>query len=140
MREDAFYDEVARELEANALVPGVWMKALADAQGDMDRARALYIRYRVTQLAEERDRLHGEEKRRKAKALRERMSSRAKSMAFYALAAISALVAALLLLSAVMVAFDGASDGGQGGGIWGGLFGAAMLGLVAWGALRAAED
>ena len=50
--EDKFYDEVARELQEKTLVAGLWTKAFAEMGGDDAKARALYIKYRVAQLAE----------------------------------------------------------------------------------------
>jgi uncharacterized membrane protein len=50
--EDKFYEEVARELQEKTLVAGLWTKAFAEAGGDDAKARALYIKYRVAQLAE----------------------------------------------------------------------------------------
>jgi len=61
--DDKFYDEVARELQDKPMVPGLWTKAFAEMGGDDAKARALYIKYRVAQLAEagrqqlEKDRL-----------------------------------------------------------------------------------
>ena len=49
---DKFYDEVARELQEKTLVAGLWTKAYAEMGGDDAKARALYIKYRVSQLAE----------------------------------------------------------------------------------------
>jgi hypothetical protein len=49
---DKFYDEVARELQEKSMVPGLWTKAFAEMGGDDAKARALYIKYRVAQLAE----------------------------------------------------------------------------------------
>jgi hypothetical protein len=57
MNDDAFYDEVAKELEANKLIPGVWTRAFAEADGDENRAKAIYIKLRVAQLAEEAKRM-----------------------------------------------------------------------------------
>ncbi len=54
MNDDAFYDEVAKELETNTLVPGVWTRAFAEADGDENRAKAIYIKRRVVKLVEER--------------------------------------------------------------------------------------
>ena len=60
---DKFYDEVARELQEISMAPGLWTKAFAEVNGDDAKARALYIKYRVAQLAEasrqelEKDRL-----------------------------------------------------------------------------------
>lgn len=52
MKKDAFYDAVAREIQSNTIVPGVWAKAFSEAGGDMNRARALYIEHRVVQMEE----------------------------------------------------------------------------------------
>ncbi len=49
--EDAFYDEVAKELETNKLIPGVWTRAFAEADGDENCAKAIYIKLRVAQMA-----------------------------------------------------------------------------------------
>ena len=46
-----FYDEVARELQDRPMSPGLWTKAFAETGGDDTKARALYIKLRVTQLA-----------------------------------------------------------------------------------------
>jgi len=70
--DDKFYDEVARELQEKAMVPGLWTKAFAETGGDDAKARALYIKYRVAQLSEtsrqqlEEDRIakHQQEKQR----------------------------------------------------------------------------
>ncbi len=51
MNDDAFYDEVAREMLDNRLVPGVWARAFAEADGGENRAKAIYIKYRVAQMA-----------------------------------------------------------------------------------------
>ena len=50
MNDDAFYDEVAKEIETNNLVPGVWTRAFAEADGDENRAKAIYIKLRVAKL------------------------------------------------------------------------------------------
>ena len=49
---DKYYDEVARELQEKPMVPGLWTKAFAEMGGDDAKARALYIKFRVAQLAE----------------------------------------------------------------------------------------
>lgn len=48
--EDVFYEEVARELESGEKKPGVWARALAEADGKHDLTQAKYIRLRVAQL------------------------------------------------------------------------------------------
>src|ERR1017187_2117801 len=50
--DDKYYDEVARELQEKPMVPGLWTKAFAEMGGDDAKARALYIKCRVAQLAE----------------------------------------------------------------------------------------
>ena len=52
--DEKFYEEVARELQEKPMVPGLWTKAFAEMGGDDAKARALYIKYRVAQLAEAR--------------------------------------------------------------------------------------
>jgi len=63
VNDERFYDEVAKELQAKAMIPGLWTKAFADAGGDVDRARALYIKYRVAQLATDANEKIEKEKR-----------------------------------------------------------------------------
>ena len=53
VNDDVFYDEVAKEIETNNLISGVWTRAFAEADGDENRAKAIYIKRRVAQLAEE---------------------------------------------------------------------------------------
>ncbi len=58
---DDHYEQVARELQANAMRPGVWLRALTAAGGEPTRARSLYVKYRVDQLVRaERQRREGE--------------------------------------------------------------------------------
>jgi TPR repeat protein len=49
--DEKFYEEVARELQEKSMVAGLWTKAFAEMGGDEAKARALYIKYRVAQLA-----------------------------------------------------------------------------------------
>jgi len=65
MNDDAFYDEVAKEMQEDRLVPGVWTRAFAEADGDENRAKATYIKVRVGQLSKE-----AEEKKRVAEKQR----------------------------------------------------------------------
>ena len=55
MDDDAFYEQVAGEIESDAMKPGIWARAFAETDGENDRAKALYIRLRVAQLVSERD-------------------------------------------------------------------------------------
>jgi hypothetical protein len=45
------YERVAEELKRQGPHPGLWAKAFADSNGDKARAEALYLRFRVAQLA-----------------------------------------------------------------------------------------
>ena len=84
MSDERFYDEVARELQDRTLIAGLWTRAFAETNGDNDKARALYIRYRVAQLAQleldkaqnmERERLEqkaAEEQERETRKKRDR--------------------------------------------------------------------
>jgi uncharacterized membrane protein YdbT with pleckstrin-like domain len=51
--DQVFYDLVAEELRLKRLVDGVWIRAFSDAAGDEQKARAIYIKYRVAQLEQE---------------------------------------------------------------------------------------
>ncbi len=64
MNDDAFYDEIAKEMQENRLVPGVWARAFAEADGDENRAKAIYIKLRVAQSAAESCKRQLEEEKR----------------------------------------------------------------------------
>lgn len=48
--EQRFYDQVAAEMSANQVRPGLWTRALAESGGEDSRCKALYIRLRVEEL------------------------------------------------------------------------------------------
>ena len=48
--ENELYDLVTREVMLEQVMPGVWGRAFADAEGNMEKAKALYIKYRVQEL------------------------------------------------------------------------------------------
>lgn len=73
--EEAFYEIVAGELEQQTQKTGIWAKAFADAGGSPEQARALYIRYRVAQLAEVRSREQQEHRQTVAKVGRQRAAA-----------------------------------------------------------------
>jgi hypothetical protein len=54
MNDEAFYNQVAEEIQANKTSPGLWTKAFAQAGGNTERTRAVYIKLRVAQLASEK--------------------------------------------------------------------------------------
>ena len=77
VRDDKFYDEVARELQEKSIIPGLWTKAFAEMDGDEAKARALYIRYRVQQLAADASRQQNVDKGKRQKEMafiRDRLS------------------------------------------------------------------
>lgn len=65
MTDQNLYDRVAQELQRKVLTPGLWTRAVAESGGDMDAARALYIRFRVAELkAQERLKVEAEAQHR----------------------------------------------------------------------------
>ena len=51
MPEQAHYDQVSEELRNEQVIDGLWTRAFAEATGDTQRARAIYIQLRAAQLA-----------------------------------------------------------------------------------------
>lgn len=49
--EEAIYATALNELESNSMRRGIWAKAFANADGDINRAKASYIKARVLQLS-----------------------------------------------------------------------------------------
>ena len=49
--EDRAFAQAATELETNQRDTGVWARAYSDAEGDENRAKALYIRYRAQRIS-----------------------------------------------------------------------------------------
>jgi hypothetical protein len=50
--EDA-YEKAAEEIENKSQNKGMWAKAFADADGDEQKQKALYLKYRAKQISEE---------------------------------------------------------------------------------------
>lgn len=48
--DEPFYEDVAKEMESDAIKPGLWTKAFVEAGGDNERTKVVYIRLRVAQL------------------------------------------------------------------------------------------
>ena len=81
MNENEFYEKVAEEIDADNLVRGVWTRAFAEADGDENRAKAIYIKLRVATLFSgkkkqknegarvERERRRGEKKNKQRSAI-----------------------------------------------------------------------
>jgi hypothetical protein len=54
------------------MVPGLWTRAFSEAGGQLDRARALYIKHRVAQLAEEASEKLRQERRAAAEVAKQK--------------------------------------------------------------------
>lgn len=52
MDDEPLYAQVVQELKLRGPIPGLWAKAYAEANGNEPQAKALYLRYRVEQLAQ----------------------------------------------------------------------------------------
>lgn len=52
MNDERLYSEVVQELKLRGPIPGLWAKAYSEANGNEPQAKALYLRYRVEQLAQ----------------------------------------------------------------------------------------
>jgi hypothetical protein len=105
MNENAFYDIVAQELQAQTMVPGLWTRAFSEAGGQLDRARALYIKYRVVQLAQEAKNKLQQKQRIEAEATRQRVAAGFWHLIRGLLAIVFMLIALFSLLGA-LVAFS----------------------------------
>ena len=46
-----YYEQVANELRSSGPIEGLWLKALATANSDKEKAKAFYIQWRVEQIA-----------------------------------------------------------------------------------------
>ena len=51
--EESLYERVVVELNGGQKRDGLWAKALADSNGSEERAKSLYIRYRVQSIKDE---------------------------------------------------------------------------------------
>lgn len=51
--EEHIFEQVAREIHANEIRPGLWAKAFAACNGDQERTRAKYISLRAAGLVKE---------------------------------------------------------------------------------------
>jgi hypothetical protein len=47
---DGFYEQALREADQGSATPALWAKAFADADGDLNRTKARYIKLRVAEL------------------------------------------------------------------------------------------
>lgn len=53
LREENFYEQIAKELRGGYKRDGIYAKALVDAEGAEDKAKALYIKLAVQSLKDE---------------------------------------------------------------------------------------
>lgn len=51
--EDALYEAVAKEIASGVKKEGLWAKALAEAEGNDTKAKAIYMRFRVQSMKDE---------------------------------------------------------------------------------------
>ena len=49
-KEEDIYESIAHELDKKKIKKGVWAKATAEADGDENKTKAIYIKYRYSQL------------------------------------------------------------------------------------------
>lgn len=52
MNDEHLYAKVVEELQMHGPNPGLWAKAYSETNGNKPQAEALYLRYRVEQLAQ----------------------------------------------------------------------------------------
>jgi len=72
MNDENLYARVVEELSTQGPVRGLWAKAYAESNGNHEAARALYLRLRVAQLADERLALAKDAQRRQKPESRSR--------------------------------------------------------------------
>jgi transposase-like protein len=53
LSEIELYELVAEEIENNQQSKGLWVKALSDSEGDLDKGQALYVKLRVQMIKDE---------------------------------------------------------------------------------------
>ena len=83
LAEEGLYELAAAEIAADKFRPGLWAKAIAEADGDDAKARARYIKLRVETLKAEAElnSFAEEEAARTAEATRAAQASRAQAAA-----------------------------------------------------------
>jgi len=53
LKEEKLYELVAKEIKNGIIRDGLWAKALAHCNGDREKAKSLYIQYRIQSLRDE---------------------------------------------------------------------------------------
>jgi|GEM_PF-3400016 len=51
--EEALYQQVGNEIREGQIRDGLWMKALAESNGDSSKTQALYLKYRIQSIKDE---------------------------------------------------------------------------------------
>jgi hypothetical protein len=135
---DRFYEEVARELQETPMVPGLWTKVFSEMRGDDAKARALYIKYRVAQLAEESHQLAKVEEDNRQ---RNRAAKHSYSRTFFALLRILSLLLSILFLLVGVSALSSLKDSSDPqSDILGGTFSLFIASLFAFASWRAHKE
>jgi hypothetical protein len=141
MNENVFYDIVAQELQAQTMLPGLWTRAFSEAGGQLDRARALYIKHRVAQLAQEASEKLQQKRRAEAEAARRRAAAGFRRLIFGVLAALLGLIAFGCFMGVLMPFVDTPRQplGDQVGAIVGCIIATAVFGLLTYVCAKAAS-
>ena len=50
MNEEEIYELISEEIESNNTKKGIWTKAFSESEGDEQKTKALYIKYRFDQI------------------------------------------------------------------------------------------
>jgi len=53
--EEQLFEQVAQELSKGEMRVGLWTQALANSNGDEEKAKAIYIQYRVQSIKDEKE-------------------------------------------------------------------------------------
>lgn len=114
MNNDELYDQVAQELQAKEMVPGVWTRAFAEAGGELDKARALYIKFRVAQLTESQGQQLEKQRQEAFEATKHRALTRCRRFLCSLLAMVFAVLTVLCGIVACTLPFADHEVGGIG--------------------------
>ena len=83
LNDDTMYEQVMLEIEEDKKVKATWARALAQSDGDKDRAEALYIKFRVKTIKAERlkaEKLRIEKKKAEEKEEQNRLRANKKEL------------------------------------------------------------
>ena len=71
LQEEIIYAEVLAEIKAGIRRDGLWAKALSESNGDINKTKALYIKYRAQSLIDEFKKYNTRGQRKKREKLRQ---------------------------------------------------------------------